>query len=73
MDILIKNCNNKTTIEIRHDEVSYDIITEEKYDTDGNLHIPSSIIDTQGIQNPSIDRNVIINELKRRGYIIDDE
>ncbi|MCR5069974.1 MAG: hypothetical protein K6A78_09330 [Prevotella sp.] len=73
MDILIKNRNNKTTIEIRHDEVSYDIITEEKYDTDGNLRIPSSIIDTQGIQNPSIDRNVIINELTRRGYIIDDE
>ena len=73
MDILIKNRNNKTTIEIRHDEVSYDIITEEKYDTDGNLRIPSSIINTHGIQNPSIDRNVIINELKRRGYIIDDE
>lgn len=73
MDILIKNRNNKTTIEIRHDDVSYDIITEEKYDAYGFQHIPSYIIDTQGIQNPSIDRNVIINELKRRGYIIDDE
>ena len=65
--------NNLKLGEVELKDFTKNVITEEKYDAYGFQHIPSYIIDTQGIQNPSIDRNVIINELKRRGYIIDDE
>lgn len=73
MMISVKNRKGRTSIEVNEENVDCEFNTEEKYDAYGFQHIPSSIIDTQGIQNPSIDRNVIINELKRRGYIIDDE
>lgn len=73
MEINVKNKNGKTSIDVSYENVSYGLITDEKYDINGIQHISSSKIDTKGFPNPTLDKKIIIRELSQKGIIVDNE
>lgn len=73
MEISVKNKNGRTSIDVFYENVNYGIETDENYDGNGKLHISSSVIDTKGFPNPSLDKKIIIQELSNNGIIVDNE
>lgn len=73
MEISAKNKNGRTSIEVLYENVNFGIETDEYYDANGNQHISSSIIDTTGFPNPEFDKKIIIQELSKKGIIVDNE
>lgn len=73
MNISLKNKKGKAHIDISIEAVNYEIVTDEKYDINGNQHISSSIIDTTGFPQPTMDKQIIIQELSKKGIIIDNK
>ena len=66
-----KRTDGRIGIEIHKEAIVYSLVVDEVRDGNGNLHIPSSIIDATGFPNPTMDKLSIIDELSRKGYIVD--
>lgn len=73
MEISVKNKNGRALIDVLYENVNYGIETDEYYDADGNQHISSSIIDTRGFPNTELDKKIIIQELSKKGIIVDNK
>ena len=71
MEISVNNKNGRTIIDVMEENVSCGFYTDEKYDDNGFQHIPSSIINTLGFPNPTLDKQMIIDMLLKEGYIVD--
>lgn len=73
MEISVKNKNGRALIDVLYENINYGIETDEYYDADGNQHISSSIIDTMGFPNSELDKKIIIQELSKKGIIVDNK
>lgn len=71
MNLVIRNEDNQTYINVMVDGGDYGIVIKQDYDCNGIQHVPESIIDAFGLPNSRTVEKEIKNELKRRGIVVD--
>ena len=71
MEIRMKKVQGRIIIEVKEEDVEYEINLEERLDSQGYLHISADSIDTCGFPHPTDAKNEIIQELIKHNIKVD--